>query len=133
MHGGLPGGGNAVLPSAMVRARHFLILAFLAATFVAATTIPDTGNAMPSGCGKSVCADVAVGDACPGCKGDNGRARHAGADACATVCAVMIAVLPAPAQVPPLPFTNDGVVAYPAPNGGIVAPERAPPRPSISA
>lgn len=122
-----------MLPSGMVRARHFLILAFLAATFVAATTIPDTGNTMPSGCGESVCADVAVGDACPGCKGDNDHARHAGADACATVCAVLIAVLPASARIPPPPLPNDGVAAYPAPIGVAVAPERTPPRPSIDA
>ncbi len=117
----------------MARARLFLILAFLAATFAAARTIPDTGDAMPSGCGKSACADVALENACPGCKGDNQSARHAGADACATVCAVMTAVLPAPARVPPSPVPDDTIAVFPVPNGGIVAPERAPPKPSISA
>jgi|GEM_PF-4724579 len=118
----------------MARARIFLALAFAAATFVAAASMPDTGAAAPqAGCADMPCADVAGGLGCPMCKGDGDRAIHPAMTSCAGLCAAMTAVLPAPTHIVRAASRNREGLARPEPSGVALAPERAPPRPSIPA
>ncbi len=116
----------------MVRARIFLTLAFLVATFLAAATMPDAGVAAQSDCPDFVCTGVAVGDGCPGCKDDGNRAAKPAA-ACAAMCAAMTAVLPVPTHIVRVASRSGEGPARSEPSGVAPAPERAPPRTSITA
>jgi len=126
--------GCAVLACGMVRARIFLALALLAAAFVSAAILPDSAAAAPvTGCADAVCIGAPGGDGCPACKGEPQRSDRVAADACAALCAVMTAVLPAPARIVLAAPATGERLARPVPSGTSIAPERAPPRPSIPA